>query len=595
MIWLGRGIDGDDTHGHVDDLARFVDPHTVVTVVEPRSRRPQPRAARRKTRAASDRPTTRTASLSVWSRCPCQTGPLRRPRLPASYANFYIANGLVLVPTFNDPADRVALNTLARAFPTARWSASIALTWCSAWARCIACRSNSRATPAPPPPGGDKRLRELELASRGLFAVGNNRVSGVESWRGVESRVLVGVIGHAAAGLPAYRTLFLRRWAAREPRLRLLVLECDAQNSSRPATSKPIDGHAVLTARGLTRTGKLYLLPPEIAARDKIKAGSEAFRRIESEAETLRQSIFQAQNRQAGLNDQLLAFQTQREGLNAQRQQYVFALAGQQRPDVPESGPRQIQQIDTQLQNVQDSIAQVRQSMTVAELQIQEQGTNLRRLEAQYEAQRSEFERGFASLAAAYQPLKSDPEVLEALKQLNRTARPWVMIGPEWDYDRNVAALAKGLELGESRGDSVTVSKRSGKRTTKTKVPRVTLAAQEKEIRTLGYQLRLLEPKLSDPGAAGLRRSTAPMVARLEKAIREAYDAYKSLSDDPLITSAIDIAAPGAKWSPPMTSRITPGGSPSSRSSSPRRADCSAVPGLWSPGTLHPITPGKRG
>jgi agmatine deiminase len=117
VIWLGRGIAGDDTHGHVDDLARFVDPHTVVTVVEP-----QPDDANhellednlRRLQAAADqegRP-LRVATL-----------PMPAPvlfdgqRLPASYANFYIANGLVLVPTFNDPADRIALDTLSGLFP----------------------------------------------------------------------------------------------------------------------------------------------------------------------------------------------------------------------------------------------------------------------------------------------------------------------------------------------------------------------------------------------------------------------------------------------------------------------------------------------
>ena len=145
----------------------------------------------------------------------------------------------------------------------------------------------------------------------------------------------------------------------------------------------------------------------------------------------------------------------------------------------------------------------------------------------------------------------ADPEVLAALKQVNRTARPWAMIGPEWDYDKNVAALAQdilkqaGLEV-----NSTTVSKRSGKRTTKVKVARVSLSAREKEIRTLGYQIRLLEPKLSDPQAAELRRTTAAAVARLKKAISEAQRRYKSLSDDPLITSAIEIAAPGATFEP---------------------------------------------
>lgn len=117
VIWLGRGIDGDDTHGHVDDLARFVGPRTVVTVVEPRADDPNHEPLRdnlERLRAARDQDGQPLAIVEL---------PMPRPvvfegqRLPASYANFYIANGTVLVPTFNDPADRVALDTLARVFP----------------------------------------------------------------------------------------------------------------------------------------------------------------------------------------------------------------------------------------------------------------------------------------------------------------------------------------------------------------------------------------------------------------------------------------------------------------------------------------------
>jgi len=116
VLWLRQGIAGDDTHGHVDDLARFVDPKTVVTVVEkdPREANYQPLeenlALLREMKDQDGQP------LRV------ETLPMPRPvyfagqRLPASYANFYIANGIVLVPTFNDPADRVALNTLASVF-----------------------------------------------------------------------------------------------------------------------------------------------------------------------------------------------------------------------------------------------------------------------------------------------------------------------------------------------------------------------------------------------------------------------------------------------------------------------------------------------
>jgi agmatine deiminase len=117
VIWLARGITGDDTHGHVDDLARFVDPRTVVTVVEPRLNDPnheplEENLKRLQSAVDQDGQPLRVITL-----------PMPSPvlfdgqRLPASYANFYIANGLVLVPTFNDPADRVALNTLSEVFP----------------------------------------------------------------------------------------------------------------------------------------------------------------------------------------------------------------------------------------------------------------------------------------------------------------------------------------------------------------------------------------------------------------------------------------------------------------------------------------------
>lgn len=117
ILWLKNGIAGDDTHGHVDDLARFVDPTTVVTVVEddPHDANYAPLQE----------------NLSILKSAQDQDGrplrvvtlPMPAPvffdgqRLPASYANFYIANEIVLVPTFNDSNDRVALATLAQLFP----------------------------------------------------------------------------------------------------------------------------------------------------------------------------------------------------------------------------------------------------------------------------------------------------------------------------------------------------------------------------------------------------------------------------------------------------------------------------------------------
>jgi agmatine deiminase len=117
VLWLDRGIAGDDTHGHVDDLARFVNPTTVVTVVErdkgDENYAPlQENLARLRQMTNPDGTALRVETLPMPSAVY-----FHGQRLPASYANFYIANGLVLVPTFNDENDRVALNKLAELFP----------------------------------------------------------------------------------------------------------------------------------------------------------------------------------------------------------------------------------------------------------------------------------------------------------------------------------------------------------------------------------------------------------------------------------------------------------------------------------------------
>ncbi|HUI74243.1 MAG TPA: agmatine deiminase family protein [Candidatus Acidoferrum sp.] len=117
VLWLKNGIAGDDTHGHVDDLARFVNPTTVVTVVEDDPRDANYAALQENLAQLKDMKDQDGRALRV------ETLPMPVPvffagqRLPASYANFYIANKTVLVPTFNDPRDRVALNTLSGLFP----------------------------------------------------------------------------------------------------------------------------------------------------------------------------------------------------------------------------------------------------------------------------------------------------------------------------------------------------------------------------------------------------------------------------------------------------------------------------------------------
>ena len=117
VIWLGNGIEGDDTHGHIDDLCRFVNENTVVTIVES------------DTKDSNYKPLQdnlkRLQNAKLEDGKPLNIIALPLPKriifdglvLPASYANFLILNHCVLVPTFNDAKDRIALNILAECFP----------------------------------------------------------------------------------------------------------------------------------------------------------------------------------------------------------------------------------------------------------------------------------------------------------------------------------------------------------------------------------------------------------------------------------------------------------------------------------------------
>ena len=114
FLWLRNGIAGDDTHGHIDDLARFVGPDTIVIASERDHTDPNFAPLRENREILLGYP-FRVIELPM-------PAPLifDGQRLPASYVNFYLANGIALVPTFNDPNDRRALNLLAEAMPTRR-------------------------------------------------------------------------------------------------------------------------------------------------------------------------------------------------------------------------------------------------------------------------------------------------------------------------------------------------------------------------------------------------------------------------------------------------------------------------------------------
>ena len=117
IIWLKNGIVGDDTHGHVDDITRFVNKNTVVTVIEK-----NPNDDNYKN-LFENKEILKSSTLQDGSKLEVIDLPMPLPvifkgqRLPASYANFYISNYAVLVPTFNDENDRKALGILSELFP----------------------------------------------------------------------------------------------------------------------------------------------------------------------------------------------------------------------------------------------------------------------------------------------------------------------------------------------------------------------------------------------------------------------------------------------------------------------------------------------
>jgi len=154
-IWLGEGCVGDDTHGHIDDIARFVAPGVIVLAYEEdpaddENHRRSVDNMRRLELAGAGRGALKVVKIPF-----PRAVEMHGERLPASYANFYIANGVVIVPTFNDPNDRIALNALAELMPDREVVGihSVDLVWGLGTLHCL-----SQQQPAAKPGRGAPRI-----------------------------------------------------------------------------------------------------------------------------------------------------------------------------------------------------------------------------------------------------------------------------------------------------------------------------------------------------------------------------------------------------------------------------------------------------
>jgi agmatine deiminase len=120
ILWLGEGIAGDDTDGHIDDLARFVNPATIVTAVEEDPADANYQILQENLARLRGMRDQRGNLFRIVELPMPGTVEYQGQRLPASYANFYIANGIVVVPTYRDPNDAEALSVLKKVFPDRR-------------------------------------------------------------------------------------------------------------------------------------------------------------------------------------------------------------------------------------------------------------------------------------------------------------------------------------------------------------------------------------------------------------------------------------------------------------------------------------------
>jgi hypothetical protein len=272
---------------------------------------------------------------------------------------------------------------------------------------------------------------------------------------------------------------------------------------------------------------------------------------MEAKGQALRESIAQEEERLSSMDQDLRTQQQQRDNLNIEKQRIRDLYIAAQDANTQTYYENQTRQIENQIRTRQDSIDRLNQSLSLAQSKLQTQHANLRELDAEYKSKSSEYERTFGYVKAKYQPMMNDPEIIQALRQLNRSARPWIMIGPHWEYDKNVRSLAQlVLDKAGLETTYTTVSKRVGRRVTKVKVARVSLAKQEKALREDGYKARVLESKLTGPNGAANRQAMAAAVDRLKKGITEVENGYTNLKKDPLITSAIEQVAPGATLEP---------------------------------------------
>lgn len=288
-----------------------------------------------------------------------------------------------------------------------------------------------------------------------------------------------------------------------------------------PAQETGLQGsqaEGVLASRGLRRIGNLYLLEAEITAREDSARDRVAVQRLQAEAASVQRAGQLAEQQLGGMTRQVQDLQVRRDELIRLDQQLI------NRGDPADA--LQIEGIRAEIRNLQDQINQLGTSRALVESELRRHSQQLEQVRADLFQRDAEARRRAQDLAFAYTRLAGDSQVFKALKELNRTANPWVMIGPESEYNTRVGQLARsiladaGLQL-DPRQLQISV-------------------VAEKEVKDLGHRAWILQQKLLGQPEAAERQEMAQVVDQLRRRIEEVQGIYAKLPLDPLIAAAIE-------------------------------------------------------
>jgi prefoldin subunit 5 len=291
-----------------------------------------------------------------------------------------------------------------------------------------------------------------------------------------------------------------------------------AQEAAPPRQPGSPDPQAVLASRGLEHAGNLYLLlDMEIAVENKNAEDREDMAALQAEAATVENERQVCRDRWLAKRAEIAPLVRRRDGLIA-----LIPHAGNLNE---KDGSDRLAQLQAQIFQLQAQISDLDAECNAQQADLRERERRLRAIHDEfYSLKRAGFQR-HAELMAAYEAVYKNRDVFRALKEINRTARPWVVIGPESRYDSNVARFARDVLTDAGLGPV-------------TKQSRLSLAA-EAEVRDLGHRAWALQQKLQGLQGADNLRALGQVVDRLGPRIQEVQQLYATLSRDRLIDEAL--------------------------------------------------------